>query len=775
MSDDVSARGSATFRRLKDYLKTGTILGGWFFAASSATSSAASSAASFAQRVPDIVIRFMRTLAAGTDPHEDADPKDPQNPYKWAWRRVSRLWGGSDSIPPNEADKTSVSKFNTTRKILTAYWTSETWKQAWGQTGLIVGLSALLAQDTVWLTPSSAEFLANLANFKPHDPTSLKTIFTNLAEVGGFGVLMTVINDRLMRYRMGMRQNMIHWMTTEFMSAILQERDGVQKFTHNRTPNDTSPDAMPANPHQSLGNVINQMNQLITFIGAETAATLMTTLFITKALYDHSVPVEFLDNFATQLNSFFPDGMMNLKPGNKGTFALAMAAGMGYLVLTVPKAYKICQATEKNYMKTLDKLGEMSGFLVNLFDHGEAIAASKGHAPLKHTFDESFADLQEYVKKDDRSFRKYSRFSSLQHMIGDKVISLIPGFSGLYSGTLNFQGLIETQGLVLGSFFAINNYIMQTFPSLARIKTFSGQLTEIARMIDRMKDKEDFYSQSGIHEFKRATLVAPTQQGLENPIVLTVNDVELMHRGKEAHPFLEIPSLDIRKGDWLYVEGESGSGKSCLFKTIANLWPYGRGHIHTAADAKIFYAKQEPVIGTSFTLAEQVIYGLESVSTNFKNYVNDHFSGSEKVIDRIEWALNIAGLSGFSDHLMSRTCNGRTWPEVLSGGQKQKLVLARILFQQPDILLLDEATSALDSQSKQHFFSALKTHCPETTVLAIIHDEIAPKDADGTPYFSHKLQLSQGTATLHHAKDDPLVVVAASSSHPHRERDCTLH
>jgi putative ATP-binding cassette transporter len=745
MSDDVSLRDVASQRRLINRLKSGTILG----------------IPTSIRRIPEIVINFMRTLSAGTDPREDEDPNAPKNPYKWAHRRVSRLW--STSTDATEADdKTSVSKFNSTRKLLTAYWTSEKWKSAWGQTGLIVGLSALMAQDTVWITQSAAQFMADLASFKPHDPTSLKNVFTSLASVGGAGALMIAVNDRLMRYKMGMRQNMTNWMTTEFMSAILHEKDGVQKFTHNKTPDDKSPDAMPANPHQSLGNIINQMNNLITYIGGETVATLMTTVFITKALYDHSVPIEFLDNFATHLNSFFPDGAIDLRLGDKGMFALALASGIGYLALTVPKAYKICRATEENYMKTLDKSGAMTGFLVNMFDRGDAIAASNGHIPLQQTFDESFAEVQESVKNDDRSFRRYNRFNGIQDLIGSKLVSLVPGFSGLYSGTLNFQGLMETQGLVLGSFFAINHYIMQAFPSIARIKTFSGQLTEMAQMIDRMKDKEDFYNLSGIHEFKREAMEADVDATTEPKAELKLTNLELMHRGKNAQPFLQIPELTLEKGSWVYVEGESGSGKSCFFKAVADLWPYGRGKISTPEDSKIFYAKQEPDISPHFTLAEQVIYGLESVTTNFKDYVNSFFSGSEKVLDRIEWALNTAGLSGFSDQLTSKTCNGRSWPEVLSGGQKQKLVLARILFQQPDILLLDEATSALDSKSKQNFFAALKEHCHHTTVLAIIHDETSPKDVDNQPFFKQKLKLHNGTATLHQATENiiPLQPIA---------------
>ena len=74
---------------------------------------------------------------------------------------------------------------------------------------------------------------------------------------------------------------------------------------------------------------------------------------------------------------------------------------------------------------------------------------------------------------------------------------------------------------------------------------------------------------------------------------------------------------------------------------------------------------------------------------------------------------------------------GKAWDQVLSGGQKQKLVVARILLQQPGLLFLDEATGALDPEAKIAFHQAIKDNCPGITVISVMHESRAAEIGDG--------------------------------------------
>ncbi|MCB1559138.1 MAG: ATP-binding cassette domain-containing protein [Alphaproteobacteria bacterium] len=694
--------------------------------------------------IPQKIVAFMRAASLGSDPHEDNDPKDPDNQYKWAWNRAKRLWSG-DAPDNTPQDLTPASKFNSVRKACTAYWTGEQWRNAWASTGMVVGMSALAAQNTVWLAQAGAEFINSFAQFAPGQNGDVKHIAESAMHLLGYGGIYVFSKDRLNKTRLDMHKSMMSWMSSEFNRAFFSERDNVQRFTHNRSEKTEAdqPDKMPQRPHHSLSDSIMQASGTVVNLGADVVSTTLTTLSIGAALYSSSVPVSFFQEYGSYLNQAFPNGVIDFTLGDKGTFALSLGVGLGLLGVATPLAKKMGRNIKDAFEASQKSWANFTGSLSNLFNRGSAISAERGHEDelliLNRMQNEAITDW----RKSGDTWRKYMLFSNMQDILSGKFVSIIPGGAGLISGQLTFKGFLETQGLMVGSMIAVNNFVLNSFPMYETLKVSAGRVAEVSQMLDRIHDKKAFYELSGRHDFEFSKIDADDRETL-----LSVRDLKLMHRYEREEAFLEAESFDLKKGSWTLIRGESGSGKSCLLRALNDLWPYGEGEIKMAEGTRAFYARQETDFDFNYTLRDLVVYGSGSDPLNARDVSELPQFSAENQDRKLVEALQHAGLGKFVDFIDEKDCRGKIWKDSLSGGQKQRLVLARILYQNPDFLLLDESNSALDTQSRIEFLETIQAYCPETTVVAVVHENGIPVNSYGEHAFDQVLKVDGGQVTL---------------------------
>jgi len=160
-------------------------------------------------------------------------------------------------------------------------------------------------------------------------------------------------------------------------------------------------------------------------------------------------------------------------------------------------------------------------------------------------------------------------------------------------------------------------------------------------------------------------------------------------------------TLTVKPREHVLITGPSGSGKSTLLRALSGVWPYGKGVITIPETARLMLLPQKPYVPQG-TLRDAITYPSSG----------DSHEDAEIIV-----ALKLVGLERLSNALDEN----ENWTQRLSGGEQQRLSLARALLARPDILFLDEATSAMDEDGEAKIYAMLKDHLPGSTFVSIGH------------------------------------------------------
>ncbi|SHI19886.1 metal ABC transporter ATP-binding protein [Sporanaerobacter acetigenes] len=176
-------------------------------------------------------------------------------------------------------------------------------------------------------------------------------------------------------------------------------------------------------------------------------------------------------------------------------------------------------------------------------------------------------------------------------------------------------------------------------------------------------------------------------------------------------------SLNVEDGDYLGIIGPNGGGKTTLLKAIIGLVPPASGEIviygkKTGKTRRLLgYVPQVTALDKSFpiTVHEVVLTGMLNPSfTLFHKYTQSDMEKGDELLERV-------GIYNLRGRMISE----------LSGGEFQKMLIARALAVDPKLLLLDEPTASVDANSREQIFSLLNELNKSMTIILVTHDLLA--------------------------------------------------
>ena len=370
------------------------------------------------------------------------------------------------------------------------------------------------------------------------------------------------------------------------------------------------------------------------------------------------------------------------------------------LVLYVIISVVYIRPIDKRNRQLMLENSQMNSFLKESFDNIQTVKSFNAGTSVKAKTRELFNSIQTHSIK--TAVLSMSKDSLIEMIASFGTLALLwIGSSMISSGALTL-GSLMTFYTMLGYFLTPIQNVMELQNTLQAAVVAAGRLRDI---LDRTKESEDSVVQ-------------------KNPFLngdITIEDVSFRYGNRTL--VLDGLNASIRQGESTAIVGPSGCGKTTITKLFLGFYTPEKGAIRIG-DQDIGSMDLE-------TLRQAVAYVPQSVSMFSESIRSNLLLGNSRTVSDSEIAavLDATGCDfvwempfGLDTVLEENGSN-------ISGGQRQRLAIARALLREPRILVLDEATSALDTISERKLQESLKA-IPNMTVITVAHRLNSIRDCD---------------------------------------------
>ncbi|XP_036412156.1 ATP-binding cassette sub-family D member 3b [Colossoma macropomum] len=354
-----------------------------------------------------------------------------------------------------------------------------------------------------------------------------------------------------------------------------------------------------------------------------------------------------------------------------------------------------------------------------LITNSEEIAFYNGSKREMKTILDTFHKLVEHLNR----FICFRFSTGIIDSIIAKYIALVVGYlvvSRPFLDPSNTRHLNSSHSERLEDYYQSGRMLLSLAQALGRIVLAGREMTRLSGFTARITEIQEVLKELNSGRYER-TMVS--QLGKEsdavNKMSLVPGSGQIVHADniiRFEHIPLATPngdilirdlSFEVLSGTNVLVCGPNGCGKSSLFRVLGELWPLFGGRLTKPERGKLFYVPQRPYM-TLGSLRDQVIYPDTQEDQRRKGT-------SDKVLK--EYLGNVQ-----LGHILEREGSWdsvQDWMDILSGGEKQRMAMARLFYHKPQFAILDECTSAVSVDVEDYIYS----HCRKVgiTLFTVSH------------------------------------------------------
>ncbi|PQA77850.1 ABC transporter ATP-binding protein/permease [Rhodoferax sp. TS-BS-61-7] len=314
------------------------------------------------------------------------------------------------------------------------------------------------------------------------------------------------------------------------------------------------------------------------------------------------------------------------------------------------------QRVEADFRHTMIRVREYSESIA--LDRGETVARRQ----LGDRFDKVLGNYLALIKA-QKSLIWFTSFFGQAAVVFPFVVAA-PRF---FSGAIQLGELMQISS-AFGQVQGALSWFVDNYGSLATWRATTDRLTSF---------------EASFRALAPVDIAQAAPETIASPDTLIGSDVSVALPNGTV--LLAPTQLQAQPGDRILLQGPSGSGKSSLFRTLAGIWPFASGAVHLPTDT--MFIPQRPYFPNG-PLREALAY--PQAPTTYTDA-------------QLQQALRDALLPGLVDDLDRVDA----WSQKLSGGEQQRLAIARVLLKQPQWIFADEATSALDEAAEHTLYQRL--------------------------------------------------------------------